>query len=254
MTKVFDCNQQKISKSSEVPEALGVLDELNAFLGFVKVHADKEPRIANALREAQENLFIVQAEVAGADKHLAPDAVGKMEVMIGEIEKEIPPITGFSIAGGTELSALLDIVRTLARRAERRITAVKEMNLRGKFTTDKDGRFGFRSILPAGYPIPIDGPVGELLAAQGRHNMRPAHLHFLIFKPGFKTLISQVYVNGAPYLDSDVQFGVTRALIGNFVRHDGPAPTGDVTGEWYSLDQTFVMEPGKSRLPKPPIQ
>jgi len=126
MTKVFDCNQQKISKSSEVPEALGVLDELNAFLGFVKVHADKEPRIANALREAQENLFIVQAEVAGADKHLAPDAVGKMEVMIGEIEKEIPPITGFSIAGGTELSALLDIVRTLARRAERRIITAKD--------------------------------------------------------------------------------------------------------------------------------
>ena len=68
-----------------------------------------------------------------------------------------------------------------------------DMNLRGKFITDKDGHIGFRSVKPAGYPIPIDGPVGELLRAAGRHNMRPAHLHFLAYKPGFKTLISQIY-------------------------------------------------------------
>lgn len=128
------------------------------------------------------------------------------------------------------------------------------MNLRGKFMTDGQGHFGFRSVKPAGYPIPIDGPVGDLVRATGRHHYRPAHLHFLIFKPGFKTLISQIYVNDDDKLETDVQFGVTRALIGDFVRHDGPAPEKDVEGEWYSLDQTFVMEPGKSRLPKPPIQ
>jgi hydroxyquinol 1,2-dioxygenase len=65
--------------------------------------------------------------------------------------------------------------------------AQADMNLRGKFTTDDEGRISFRSVKPAGYPIPINGPVGELLRAQGRHNMRPAHIHFLIFKPGFKT-------------------------------------------------------------------
>ena len=129
-----------------------------------------------------------------------------------------------------------------------------EMNLRGKFTTDKNGHFGFRSVKPAGYPIPIDGPVGDLVRATGRHNYRPAHLHFLIFKEGFKTLISQIYVNDDERLETDVQFGVTRALVGNYVRHDEPAPAENVKGEWYSLDQTFVMEPGKSRLPKPPIQ
>ena len=129
-----------------------------------------------------------------------------------------------------------------------------DMNLRGKFTTDAEGHFGFRSVKPAGYPIPIDGPVGDLVRATGRHNYRPAHLHFLMFKPGFKTLISQIYVNDDERLETDVQFGVTRALIGNYVRHDGPAPAPDVKGEWYSLDQTFVMEPGESRLPKPPIQ
>ena len=128
------------------------------------------------------------------------------------------------------------------------------MNLRGKFTTDAQGRFSFRSVKPAGYPIPIDGPVGDLVRATGRHHYRPAHLHFLIFKDGFKTLISQVYVNDDDRLETDVQFGVTRALVGNFVRHDGPAPAADVTGPWYSLDQAFAMEKGVAKLPKPPIQ
>jgi catechol 1,2-dioxygenase len=129
-----------------------------------------------------------------------------------------------------------------------------DMNLRGKFTTDSDGRISFRSIKPAGYPIPIDGPTGDLLRAQGRHNMRPAHLHFLATKDGFKTLISQIYVQDDRFIDSDVQFGVTRRLIGNYVRHEsGTPPAPDVQGAWYSLDYTFTMEPGTTRLPRPPI-
>jgi cob(I)alamin adenosyltransferase len=129
-TKLFDCDQWKISKSSEIPEALGALDELNAFLGFVKVHAADSPRIALAIRETQENLFIVQAEIAGANKEIEKSAVKNIEDLINEIEKEISPIKNFSIAGGTELSALLDVARTLARRAERRVIAVHEMNTR----------------------------------------------------------------------------------------------------------------------------
>jgi hydroxyquinol 1,2-dioxygenase len=127
-----------------------------------------------------------------------------------------------------------------------------DMNLRGKFISDADGRISFRSVKPAGYPIPIDGPVGTLLRAQRRHNMRPAHLHFLAYKDGFKTLISQLYVPDDKHIESDVQFGVTRHLIGNYVRHDeSRAP--DVNPPWYSLEHTFVMERGKARLPKPPI-
>ena len=129
-----------------------------------------------------------------------------------------------------------------------------DMNLRGKFTTDAAGRMSFRTVKPAGYPIPIDGPVGDLLRAQGRHNMRPAHLHFLAYKTGFKTLISQLYAPDDKYIDSDVQFGVTRHLIGQFIRHDeGPAPAPDVRAPWYSLEHTFVMERGTARLPRPPI-
>ncbi|TKW77097.1 MAG: catechol 1,2-dioxygenase, partial [Bradyrhizobium icense] len=75
------------------------------------------------------------------------------------------------------------------------------MNLRGKFTTDADGRFFFRSVMFVGYPIPTDGVVGRLLKAQSRHPYRPAHLHALIFKPGFKTLISQVYDPADPNIE-----------------------------------------------------
>jgi catechol 1,2-dioxygenase len=129
-----------------------------------------------------------------------------------------------------------------------------DMNLRGKLFTDAQGRISFRSVKPAGYPIPIEGPTGDLLRAQGRHNMRPAHLHFLATKDGFKTLISQLYVQDDRFLETDVQFGVTRHLVGNYVRHENaPAPAADVEGPWYSLRHDFVMEPGESRLPRPPI-
>jgi len=119
-----------------------------------------------------------------------------------------------------------------------------EMNLRGVFVTDAAGSFGFRSVKPAGYPVPTNGPNGVLLAAQKRHNMRPAHLHFLIYKPGFKTIASQVYVQDDPYLETDSQFGVTKALVGDYRKEaDGSC----------ALTFTFVIEPGEARRPKAPI-
>ncbi|WFU72436.1 dioxygenase [Bradyrhizobium sp. CB2312] len=130
-----------------------------------------------------------------------------------------------------------------------------DMNLRGKFTTDQDGRFAFRSVMMVGYPIPTNGVVGRLLEAQSRHPYRPAHLHALIFKPGFKVLISQVYDPADPHIDSDVQFGVTQALIGKFQRHDAPHPTApDVATPWYSLDHTYRLDAGEAVLPRPPIK
>ncbi len=118
-----------------------------------------------------------------------------------------------------------------------------EMNLRGRFGTLADGSFSFRSVKPAGYPVPTDGPTGALLRAQKRHNYRPAHLHFLIHKPGFKTIASQVYDPDDPHLETDSQFAVTKALIGNYEKK----------GDAYSLEFTFTLEPGESWLPKAPI-
>jgi catechol 1,2-dioxygenase len=129
------------------------------------------------------------------------------------------------------------------------------MNLRGKLVTDDAGRLWFRTIKMAGYPIPTDTVVGRLLKAQDRHPFRPAHLHVLIFKEGYKTMITQVYDPDDPHLDTDVQFGVTRATIGDFLRHDEPHPAdSSVETPWYSLDCTFTLEPGPATLPRPPIR
>ena len=129
-----------------------------------------------------------------------------------------------------------------------------EWNLRGKFFTDEAGVFAYRSIKPAGYPVPLGGVTEALLAAQDRHPMRPAHLHSLIYKPGFKTQASQVYSEDDEHLETDAQFGATKSLIAHYVLHeDEPAPDPDVTGPWYSLDYTFVLEPGEARLPPAPV-
>lgn len=133
--------------------------------------------------------------------------------------------------------------------------AQADMNLRGRFATDAAGHIAFRSIKPSGYPIPVSGPVGELLRAQGRHNLRPAHIHFLIHKQGFKTQFSQVYSSDDPNLETDVQFAVTRTLVGQYVLHSEreKAPASDVKGPWYSLDHHFVIEHGEARWPRAPI-
>ena len=129
-----------------------------------------------------------------------------------------------------------------------------DMNLRGKFRTDAQGCISFRTVKPSGYPIPVNGPVGALIRAQGRHNMRPAHIHFLMHKPGYKTQFSQLYSSDDPHLETDVQFGVTRALVGEYVLHENePAPGADVQGRWYSLEHTFVLTRGEAALPPPPI-
>jgi hydroxyquinol 1,2-dioxygenase len=122
-----------------------------------------------------------------------------------------------------------------------------DMNLRARFFTDEHGKFSFETIKPIGYPIPVNGPVGVFLKLQGRHNMRPAHIHFMIRKLGFKTQFSQVYSNDDPNLTTDVQFGVTQRLIGDYQLHnETPQP-------WYSLEYQFVIEAGESKTPKPPI-
>ncbi len=130
-TKAFDCPPGvRISKASALPEALGALDELNALLGVVKMRAGAQTRYGKLLREVQEALFVVQAEVAGAEKHTEQARVEELERIIEAAEHELPPITRFSIAGGTELSAMLDYARTVARRAERRATAVVDAGAR----------------------------------------------------------------------------------------------------------------------------
>lgn len=118
-----------------------------------------------------------------------------------------------------------------------------EPHLRGRFTADSNGRFWFWSIVPAFYPIPTDGPVGALLTASGRHPYRPAHIHFMVQARGYQRLVTHVFVEGDPYLDSDAVFGVKESLIRPFVQRDGGAePDGTpITGEHHYVSHPFQL-------------
>ena len=93
-----------------------------------------------------------------------------------------------------------------------------------------------------------------MLVAQDRHPYRPAHVHVLAHKQGYKTLINQTYVDETDYLTSDVQFGVTQALIGKLEKHTGLHPEDGDVGEWYTLEHTLTLEPGTSKSSNPPHQ
>jgi hydroxyquinol 1,2-dioxygenase len=116
-----------------------------------------------------------------------------------------------------------------------RLEDTNAFSMRARFRTDEDGRFHFWTVKPAAYPIPHDGPVGEMLAAQGRHPWRPAHVHFMIDAPGFEKLVTHVFEEGDRYLDSDAVFGVKDSLIRRFE----PCPPGTAP-DGRTMDKPYV--------------
>ncbi|HEY4498987.1 MAG TPA: cob(I)yrinic acid a,c-diamide adenosyltransferase [Candidatus Paceibacterota bacterium] len=122
----------RVSKASCTTEALGTLDELNSFLGLCKVKAKglkwkiEEKTPSEIVNQAQQNLFIVQAEIAGAEKTIKASKVGEVETLVDEMEKLMPPIKSFFVSGGTEAGALFDVARTFVRRAERTVIRAVE--------------------------------------------------------------------------------------------------------------------------------
>ncbi len=118
-------------------------------------------------------------------------------------------------------------------------------SLRTRLRADEDGRFHFWTIMPTEYPIPDDGPVGALLTATKRHPWRPAHLHFMIASEGHETLVTHIFVQDGPYLDSDAVFGVKQSLIREFT-HEAPERAPDDTdapGPWRRLSFGFGLKP-----------
>ncbi len=120
-----------------------------------------------------------------------------------------------------------------------------DMNLRGKFRTDSEGRYCFVGIKPVSYSIPDDGPVGQLLRALGRHPFRPAHIHLLISANGFVPVTTHLFVKGDKYLGSDTVFGTKDSLVVDFVRHDSTdeAAPYNVTTPFYTVEYNFVLKP-----------
>jgi len=135
-TTLFDCKQGRISKSAVLIEALGSVDELNAYLGIVKVYSEidklnlkqgsKNILYSHIIEEIQQNLFIIQAELGGSKMSVDKKELIKIEKIINQIGKVLPPITSFTISGGSIISSGLDFARTLARKSERRIISVAD--------------------------------------------------------------------------------------------------------------------------------
>ncbi|MDP2800781.1 MAG: intradiol ring-cleavage dioxygenase [Phreatobacter sp.] len=121
----------------------------------------------------------------------------------------------------------------------------EEPSLRARFLTDANGRFGFRTIVPSSYPIPHDGPVGQLLEATKRHPMRPAHIHFRIAAPGHETLVTHLFMPGDPWLESDAVFGVKESLVATLTAQAGGAyPDGSAApAGWQLLRHAFGLKP-----------
>ncbi len=126
-----------------------------------------------------------------------------------------------------------------------------DMNMRGAFLTDAEGRYSFRTAKPRHYPIPADGPVGKLLGQLGRHPNRAAHIHAIVSAEGFGTVITHIFEPGCPYLREDAVFGVKQSLIGTFVRHEDKALAAangfggaDV---WWDVEVDFVLAPSTGK-------
>jgi hydroxyquinol 1,2-dioxygenase len=127
------------------------------------------------------------------------------------------------------------------------MTDLDGMALRGVFHTDAEGRYAVRTIKPAFYPIPTDGPVGQMLLAMGRHPFRPAHVHFMISAAGYEPVTTELFVSDDPYLDSDAVFGVRESLIVPFVRNDSEEEAArlGIPVPFFTVDFDFVLAPGR---------
>ena len=167
---------------------------------------------------------------------ISKDGRGDPVVVTGRVlSPEGTPIPG----------ALLDIWETDENGLyEQQDPEQPDMNLRGKFRTDSEGRYSFVGIKPVSYAIPDDGPVGQLIRALGRHPFRPAHIHLLISADGFAPVTTHLFVKGDPYLDSDAVFGTKDSLVVDFIQHDAEeeAARYDLTVPFYKVEYDFVLK------------
>ena len=123
-----------------------------------------------------------------------------------------------------------------------------DFNLRGVFRSRTDGSYRFRGVKPRHYPIPNDGPVGQLLNKLGRNNRRPAHLHFVISAEGYQEVTTHIFVPDDPYINDDAVFGVKESLLRDFVHIDNSAKAAEygVANPFYEVEFNVVLAEANS--------
>ncbi|SRR5579875_660110 len=180
------------------------------------------------------------------------DLTGKLEGEPMYVEGTVRAVDGKPIAGAT-----VDVWHSdgIGNYDVQQLDKIGGFGGRGVLKTDAGGGFRFWTIRPIFYPVPTDGPVGELLRAQGRHPYRPAHVHFMLRAPGQERLVTHVFSAGDKYIDSDAVFGVKDSLIREYVKKPaGIAPDGRrMDKPYYYLNFDFVMRPAaaqKQRVPQ----
>ena len=168
---------------------------------------------------------------------ISKDGRGEPTVVMGQV---------LSTDGTPLPHALLDVWETNENGLyEQQDPDQPEMNLRGKFRTDNEGRYYFVGIKPVSYSIPDDGPVGKMLRSLGRHSFRPAHIHMIVSAEGFVPVTTHLFVSGDKYLDADAVFGTKDSLVVDFVHHDSAEEAAhyNVTTPFCTVEYTFVLKP-----------
>ncbi len=130
----------------------------------------------------------------------------------------------------------------------------KEMDLRGRFYTNAEGGYYLRTIRPLGYMIPMDGPVGDMIRAQKRHGYRPAHIHFLIGAPGYREVVTALYISGDDHIDSDTVFGVTDSLVAEVRPDDKASPFGSLPAIRFDFTLAAASDAHSGRVGADPSQ
>jgi protocatechuate 3,4-dioxygenase beta subunit/peroxiredoxin len=200
-------------------EAAGVADETSVLGPFYRAGAPWEPTGANISRGTSD---------------------GEPARMHGHV---------LNTSGAPVSGAVLDVWGTNGHGLYENVDpAQPDYNLRGRFRSAADGRYDLWTVKPVSYPIPDDGPVGELLAVTGRHNMRPAHFHVMASADGYRTIVTELYTDDDPHLGSDAVFGVKPSLVVHYNRIDSPEAlhAAGRSEPYWDLEHDLILTPGQA--------
>ncbi|HVV68493.1 MAG TPA: dioxygenase [Gammaproteobacteria bacterium] len=218
-----------------------------------------------------QNEFILAADVLGVSQLIEminhpPEATQVGYALLGPFYRENPPwrdrgafigtedtegervfITGkvVNASGQPIANAVVDVWQAATNGFyENQDPNQTTMNLRGRFKTDNDGTYELFALMPTPYPVPTNGPIGDLLAIANRHPYRPAHIHFIVSAPDFETLVTQVFVAGDKIIATDVVFTAMENMIGHFKK----------AKDYFLLEYDFQLIPGESTYPEAPVK